>query len=209
MILICRIRFLLLISFLLILTSFISEQYVHTHVLYKRASISSFCNSIFVFDEAAKAYYAHLKPICLKRKWSHSQSLRVNSWTHSLFLTVSLRIAIKIFRDELLAISLNCAVSKSQSRRQEKSTNNIENTEQIVSQKVLHVINFWRHEKDEVCVYATVEINETIVTNEYEWRKIREAKDARKRMSSKWDVCENWFQQRVSLELLHSLSSSS
>lgn len=87
--------------------------------------------------------------------------------------------------------------------------NNIENVEQIVSQKVLHVIEFWVHGEDEARVYATVQVNGTVVTDEYEWRIIREAKDVKKRMGSKWNKCENRFQQRVSLGQLQSLSSSS
>ena len=86
---------------------------------------------------------------------------------------------------------------------------NTENTEQIVPQKVLHVIKSWDHGKDGVRVYAIVEVNGTVVTDEYEWRIIRDAKDAKKRMGSKWDNCEKRFQRLVSLGLLHPLSSSS
>ena len=58
--------------------------------------------------------------------------------------------------------------------------NNIANVDQIVPQKGIRVLESRGHGIDGARVWAALEVNGTVITNEYKWSTFREAKDAKK-----------------------------
>lgn len=74
--------------------------------------------------------------------------------------------------------------------------NNTANIDQIVPQKVIRVLASRGHGIDGARVCATVEVNGTVITNEYKWSTFREAKDAKIRMGPEWDKWEDLYQRK-------------